>query len=30
MRDAQLNGFAWVDLLRKIQADHNKELGLDD
>ena len=30
MRDAQLNGFTWVDLLRKTQADHNKELGLDD
>ena len=29
MRDAQLNGCTWVDLLRKTQADHNKELGLD-
>lgn len=30
MRDAQLNGFAWVELLRKIKADNDKELGLDD
>ena len=30
MRDAQLNGRAWVDLLRKIKADNDKELGLDD
>ena len=29
MRDAQLNGFAWVDLLRKIKADNDKELDLD-
>lgn len=29
MRDAQLNGFAWVELLRKIKADNDKELGLD-
>ena len=29
MRDAQLNGFAWVDLLRKNKADNDKELGLD-
>jgi hypothetical protein len=29
MRDAQLNGFAWVDLLRKIKANNDKELGLD-
>lgn len=30
MRDAQLNGFLWVDLLRKVQADYYKELDLDD
>lgn len=30
MRDAQLNGSAWVDLLRKIKVEHDKELGLDD
>jgi len=30
MRDAQLNGFVWVDLLRKVKADYDKELGLDD
>ena len=29
MRDAQLNGFAWVDLLRKIKADSDKDLELD-
>jgi len=29
MRDAQLNGFAWVDLLRKIKSNNDKELGLD-
>lgn len=29
MRHAQLDGFAWVDLLRKTKADNDKELGLD-
>jgi len=29
MRDAQLNGFAWVDLLKKLRADFRSELGLD-
>ena len=30
MRDAQLNGDAWVDLLRKLRKDFRDELGLDD
>ena len=30
MRDAQLNGDAWVDLLRKSRKDFRDELGLDD
>ena len=30
MRDAQLNGGAWVDLLRKLRKDFREELGLDD
>jgi hypothetical protein len=29
MRDAQLNGSVWVDLLRKIKADNDKDLDLD-
>ena len=30
MRDAQLNGDAWIDLLRKLRKDFREELGLDD
>ena len=30
MAKAQSEGSVWVDSLRKTQADHNKELGLDD
>ena len=30
MRDAQLNGDAWVDLLRKLRKDFRDDLGLDD
>ncbi len=30
MRDAQLNGDAWIDLLRKLRKDFRDELGLDD
>lgn len=30
MRDAQLDGDAWVDLLRKLRKDFRDELGLDD
>jgi len=30
MRDAQLNGGAWIDLLRKLRKDFREELGLDD
>jgi len=30
MRDAQLDGGAWVDLLRKLRKDFRDELGLDD
>ena len=30
MRDAQLNGSAWVDLLRKLRKDFREELVLDD
>tara|TARA_B100000131_G_C17932019_1_gene538730 strand:+ start:71 stop:466 length:396 start_codon:yes stop_codon:yes gene_type:complete len=30
MRDAQLNGDAWIDLLKKLRKDFREELGLDD
>ena len=30
MRDAQLDGDTWVDLLRKLRKDFRDELGLDD
>ena len=30
MRDAQLDGDVWVDLLRKLRKDFRDELGLDD
>lgn len=30
MRDAQLDGDAWIDLLRKLRKDFRDELGLDD
>lgn len=30
MRDAQLDGDAWIDLLRKLRQDFRDDLGLDD
>ena len=30
MRDAQLDGDAWIDLLKKLRKDFRDELGLDD
>jgi len=30
MRDAQLDGDVWIDLLRKLRKDFRDELGLDD
>ena len=30
MRDAQLGGDAWIDLLKKLRKDFRDELGLDD